>query len=85
IGVLALTPVFGLHDAGPIPYAFALSAAVQLALLAPLFLAIIRRRAPSPPSPRVQRLASAVPVVVIVAIAALSVITVATSHSLIRF
>ena len=85
IGVLALTPVFGLHDAGPIPYAFALSAAVQLALLAPLFLAIIRRRAPSSPSPRVQRLASAVPVVVIVAIAALSVITVATSHSLIRF
>jgi hypothetical protein len=85
IGALSLTPLFGLRDAGPIPYAFAGSAAIQIALLAPLFVAIVRRRAPSPPSPRAQRIAAATPAVVIVALAALSVITVATSHPLIRF
>ena len=84
-GALSFTRVFGFGNAGPIPYAFALSAAVQLALLAPLFIAIIRRRAPSPPSPRAQRLARIAPVAVIVALAALSVVTVTTSHSLIRF
>jgi hypothetical protein len=85
IGVLSFTPWFGLRDAGPIPYAFAASAAIQLALLAPLFLAILRRRAPTPASPRAQRVAAAAPAVVIIALAVLSVITVATSHALIRF
>ncbi len=85
IGVLSFTCLFGLSDAGPIPYAFAVSAAIQIALLAPLFLAIIRRRAPSPVSPRAQRLAAAMPAVVVVVLATLSVITVATSHSLVRF
>jgi hypothetical protein len=85
IGILAFTPATGMSDAGPIPYAFALSAAIQIALLAPLFLAIVQRRAPAPPSPRVARLAAIAPNAVIIALAALSVLTVATSHSLIRF
>lgn len=85
IGVLSFTPVFGLSDAGPIPYAFAGSAVIQCALLAPLVLAIIRRRAPSSASPRARRISAVVPAAVIIALAALSVITVSTSHSLMRF
>jgi hypothetical protein len=85
IGALVFTPVLDLADGGPIPYALVLSAAVQLALLAPLFAAIVRRRAPAPPSPRRARLAAIVPVVVIVALTALSVITVATGNPLARF
>ena len=40
IGALSMTSLFGLRDAGPIPYAFAGSAAIQNALLAPLFVAL---------------------------------------------
>jgi hypothetical protein len=85
IGVLAFTPALGLAKAGPIPYAFAASAAVQVALLAPVFAAIVRRRSPAPASPLVARTASVVPALVILALAALSVATVATSHSLVHF
>jgi hypothetical protein len=85
IGALAFTRLFGLRDAGPIPYAFAVSAAIQVVLLAPLFVAIVRRRAPSPPSPRAQRVAAIAPAVVIIALAVLSVITVVTRHELINF
>jgi hypothetical protein len=74
-----------LSDAGPIPYAFALSAAIQIALLVPLFVAIARRRAPRPPSPRAARLAAIAPALVILALAALSVMTVATGQPLLRF
>jgi hypothetical protein len=85
IGVFAFTPVLGMEDAGPLPYAFAASAAIQIALLAPLFVAIVRRRAPAPASPRVARLAAIAPAAVVIAIAALSIATVASSHSLARF
>jgi hypothetical protein len=84
IGALAFTPMFGIRDAGPIPYAFAVSAAIQMALLAPLFVAIVRHRAPSPPSPRAQRIAAIAPAAIIIALAVLSAITVATEHSLMR-
>jgi hypothetical protein len=85
IGVLAFTRVLGLADAGPIPYAFAASAAVQLALLVPLFIAIVRRRAPAPPAPRMARLATIAPALVIVVAATLAILTVITGHSLVRF
>lgn len=85
IGALAFTPVLGLSDAGPFPYAFAVSAAVQIALLAPLFVAIARRRAPEPPSPRRARIATMVPQAVIVALVALSVAMLATGHPLVKF
>ena len=85
IGILAFTPVLGLADAGPVPYAFAASAAVQLALLVPLFIAIVRRRAPAPPGPRVARLATIAPALVVVVAATLAILTVVTGHSLVRF
>jgi hypothetical protein len=85
LGVLSFTPVLGLSKAGPIPYAIAASAAVQIALLSPLFVAIVRRRSPAPASPRLARLGSMAPVVVILVLAALSILTVATRHSLVRF
>lgn len=84
IGILAFTPVLGL-PAGPIPYAFAASAAVQLALLVPLFIAIIRRRAPAPPGPRSARLATIAPALIVVVAATLAIITVVTERSLVRF
>jgi hypothetical protein len=65
IGVLTFTPILGMEGAGPIPYAFSASAAIQIALLAPLFVAIVRRRAPAPASPRAARLAAIAPATVI--------------------
>lgn len=84
IGILAFTPVLGLSDAGPVPYALSASAAIQIALLAPLFVAIARSRAPPPPSPRTARIAAMIPALVIVALTALSMITFATAHPLVR-
>jgi hypothetical protein len=74
----------GLSDAGPIPYALALSAAIQLALLAPLIIAIVRRRALAA-SPRTARVGSLLPGAVIVVLTALSLVTVATPHPLVHF
>jgi len=85
IGVLAFTPVLGLADAGPVPYALALSAAVQLTLLAPVFVSVARGRPPRPTSARRARIAALVPVAVIVVLVALSVITVATGRPLVKF
>jgi hypothetical protein len=85
IGTFAFTRVLGLSDAGPIPYVFSASAGVQIALLTPLLVAIVRRRPRSPASPRAARLARVVPSVVIIALAALAVVTVAASHSLVKF
>jgi hypothetical protein len=65
IGALAFARVMGLSRAGPIPYALALSAAIQLALLAPLFITIVRRRALAA-SPRTVRVGSLLPGTVIV-------------------
>lgn len=84
IGALAFTPVFGMRGAGPLPYAFALSAVVQIALLTPLFAAIVRRRAPAPPSPRSQQLAQLAPVALILLVTALSISLIALGRPLIR-
>jgi hypothetical protein len=58
IGALAFARVMGLSDAGPITDALALSATIQLALPAPLFIAIVRRRSRRVAAHRAERLAA---------------------------